>query len=49
MYIITCASQLSAEYSSFRRNPRGKVYLEDVPGLPSDPDDYYEDTDIIVG
>ena len=28
--------------------PRGKVCLEDVSGLPTDPDAYYEDTDIIV-
>ena len=25
-----------------------KVCLEDVPGVPTDSDDYYEDTDIIV-
>ena len=26
----------------------GSLCLEDVLGLPTDPDDYYEDTDIIV-
>ena len=31
-----------------RLHAQGKNCLEDVPGLPTDPDNYYEDTDIIV-
>ena len=32
----------------FEGTQEKNVCLEDVPGLPTDPGDYYEDTDIIV-
>ena len=48
MYRITCASYKPADYLSIQKIQEGKLVLEDVPGLPTDPDDYYEDTDSIV-
>ena len=32
----------------FEGTQEEKVCLEDVPGFPTDPDDCYEDTDIMV-
>ena len=48
MYRITCDFGSLQNTDPFRGTQEENVCLEDVPVLPTDPDDYYEDTDISV-